>query len=151
MQFALALQFPYISHQSVLWNFPICFVGIVCLLQRDTLSALKKNKLIGLIGVLVFCPMLITTMQVLESTCLYERYRSDIYWLVGIFLFLSFGHFLKTLSGKCERICGFIISLLAFSTIFRSFILWIIPYDSNFTVVFPESLHKFEGVLRLGI
>lgn len=142
--------FPYISHQSVLFNFPICFVAAVCLLQKDTLSALKKNKLIGLTGVLFSCPILITALQVLESPILLERYRSDIYWLVGILLFLSFGHFLKTLSGRCKRICEFIISLLAFATIFQSFILWTVPFDGNFTAVFPDNLYRFANVLHLG-
>lgn len=146
----LSGKFPYISFQSILLNFPICLVAIVCLLQKDTLSVLKKNRLAGLTGVLIFCPFLITTFQVLESPWLLERYRSDIYWLVGIFVFLSFGHFLETLSGKHKKICGFIISLLAFATVFHSFILWSIPNDLNFTKYFPEYLYRFEKVLRLG-
>lgn len=142
--------FPYISLQSVLFNFPICFAAAVCLLQKDTLSALKRNKLIGFTGALLFCPILITILQVLQSPYLLERYRSDIYWLVGILLFLSFGHFLNTLKGKRKRICSFIISLLSLATIFHSFILWTIPHDFNFTFMFPETLPQFERVLRFG-
>lgn len=142
--------FPYVSLQSVLFNFPICFAAAVCLLQKDTLSALKRNQLVSFTGVLLFCPILITIFQVLESPYLIERYRSDLYWLMGIFLFLAFGHFLQTLQGRRREICSFIVSLLALATIFRSFILWTIPHDSNLTLEFPQCLHQIERVLRFG-
>lgn len=142
--------FPYLSFQSVLLNFPACLAAVLCLLQKNTLSALRKNRLIGLTGALLLLPALITVLQVLQTPFLMERYRSDIYWLMGIFMFLSFGHFLEGLDGKGKRICGFIVSLLAFATIFRSFLLWTVPYDANFTYVFPERLAAFEKVLRFG-
>lgn len=148
---SLGISFPYISHQSVFFNFPICFAAAVCLLQKDTLSVLRKNRLIGLTGVLLLCPVLITVFQVLGSPYLIERYRSDIYWLAGILLFLSFGHFLETISGRRTKMCGFIISLLALATVFRGFVLWTVPGDGNFTEVFPEYLNKFDKVLRFGL
>ena len=144
-------EFPYISHQSVLLNFPVCLIAACCLLQKDTLSALKKNGLMGLTGVLLFLPILIIALQIVSAPYLYERYRLDVYWLMGILVFLLFGHFLETLSGKRKIICGFIISLLAFVTIFRCFLLWTVPCDGNFTALFPEYLYKFEKVLRFGL
>lgn len=142
--------FPYTSFQSVLLNFPICLISLFCLLQKDTLSALRKNKLVGFVGVLLFCPVLITTSQILASPYLLERYRSDIYWLIGILMFLAFGLFLENLNEREKRFGGFIVALLAFATIFRSFILWTVPYDNNFTDIYPGYLATFEKVLRLG-
>lgn len=142
--------FPYISDQSVLFNFPVCLAAAFCLLRKNTLSKLRENGLIGLTGTLFFLPILITVLQILQAPFLDRRYRSDIYWLIGIFLFLSFGHFLEGLGGRHRRICGFVVSLLAFATVFRSFLLWTFPNDSNFTAVFPEYLTRFEKVLRFG-
>lgn len=143
--------FPYISFQSVFLNFPICFAAGFCLLQKRTLSILRKNELLSLTGTLCFCPILITVSQVLASPWLIERYRSDVYWLVGILLFLSFGHFLETLSERQKRIWGFAVSLLALVTIFRGFLLWTVPNDSNFTELFPLELEKIEWGLHLGL
>lgn len=146
----LGNSFPYLSFQSVLFNFPIWLVAILCLFPNSTLSTIRKNKLSGLMCVLFLLPALIIILQVTSSTHYTERYRSDIYWLVGIFLFLSFGHFLEALSARKKKICGFAVSLLAFVTIFRCFLLWTVPWDYNFTNHFPEYLDEFQKVLRLG-
>ena len=142
--------FPYISYQSILLNFPIVFIAIMCSIQKDTLLILKRDKLIILSIVLWISYLLITIFQVLNTPYLLERYRSDIYWIIGIFLFISFGSFLKTLNGRSKKIWEFLISILALVTIFQSFLLWLIPSDSSFTAVFPETLHTFEEILRLG-
>ena len=142
--------FPYVTHQSVLFNFPICFVALLCLVPRDTRSLVKKHHLTGLTVGLLLCPILITVFHVLEAPYLLERYRSDIYWLVGIFLFLAFGHFLETLGENGRRICGFGVSLLALITLFQGIILWMVPYDANYTGWFPEKLDEIARVLRLG-
>lgn len=116
--------FPYVQFQSLLFNFPIYFITILCLFLKPTFSALKKNKLIGLMGGLILCPILINIIQVLTATVYYERYRSDIYWLMGIFIFLSFGHFLEGVSEKSKRIYGLAISLLSIMTSIYSFLLY---------------------------
>ena len=146
----LSDSFPYIALQSVLFNAPIYLIAVFCLLQKDTLSALRDNKLLGLTGVLFFLPMLITVLQILQAPFLTERYRTDIYWLIGILVFLSFGHFLESLGDGSRRICGFVVSLLAFATIFHCFILWTVPNDANYTAMFPERLAMIEKILRLG-
>lgn len=148
----LSDSFPYITFQSVLLNFPICLIAVFCLMYKGTRSALKENKLVGLTCVLLFTPVLITVTQSIGAPGIGERYRSDLYWVMGIILFILFGHFLEGMSDRHKRIWGLIISLLAFTTIFRSILFWMVPNDWNFTyeLSYPEYLTVFEKVFRLG-
>ena len=147
---ALLETFPYISFQSVLLNFPICVIAGLCLLRRRSLALLRREGLAGFAGTLVLLPLLITAAQVLMSPFLLERYRSDIYWLMGIFVFLSFGLTLETLEEKRRRGAGFAVSCLALATIFWSFLLWTVPNDNNFTAEYPWYLAQFQSVLTFG-
>lgn len=147
----LKSKFPYISHQSVFFNFPVCVIGAFCLFQKDTLEDLKKEKLSGLIWGLILCPIIITIVQIAQAPVLIERYRSDFYWIIGILLFLIFGFFTETLGEKSRKAWNFIIPLLSFITIFGALMLWLVPADYNFTTMFPDYLKKIESIFRFGL
>lgn len=143
--------FPFLPHESILLNFPICIIAILFILQKDSLRKLIENRLSVLVCVLILSMIVITAVQITQSPTLLERYRSDLYWIAGIVVFISFGTFLETLQDRHVRIFGFIFSLLALNTAFRSFLLWCLPYDNSFTSYYPEYLDKFARVLSLGI
>lgn len=142
--------FPYISDWSVFLNCPVCAVACLCLLQKDTLSQVRKRKLTGFMAVLLLLPGLITVSQILMTPYLSGRYRVDIYWLMGLLAFISFGIFGETISEKFKRWYGFLLSILSLGTVLHCFLLWAVPCDSNFTSMYPHYLEKFEHVLWLG-
>lgn len=147
----LKYSFPFVSACSVFFNFPICLAALFFLLQKDSLLQCKKSGLAAFTAVLLFLPVLITVMQCLMSPFLLERYRSDIYWLMGLLTFLAFGLFGETVSGRTEKIMGFLCSLMAFATVFSAFLLWMIPDDGSYTELFPEALVILEKILFFGM
>lgn len=147
----LKYTFPFISAGSVFFNFPVCAAALFCLFQKDTLSLCKKSGLAAFTAVLFSLPVLITVMQCLMSPFLLERYRSDIYWLMGLLTFFAFGLFGETLSGSSRKIAGFLCSLMAFATAFSAFLLWMIPDDGSYTELFPEALSAVEKILFFGM
>lgn len=147
----LKYSFPFVSACSVFFNFPICLAAFFFLLQKDSLLQCKKSGLAAFTAVLLFLPVLITVIQCLMSPFLLERYRSDIYWLMGLLTFLAFGLFGETVSGHTEKIMGFLCSLMAFATVFSAFLLWMIPDDGNYTELFPEALGILEKILFFGM
>lgn len=147
----LKYSFPFLSACSVFFNFPSCAVAFFCLMQKDTLLSIKKSGLAAFFCTLLALPVLITVMQTMMSPYLLERYRSDIYWLMGVLSCLSFGFFLETLNSRAREIAGFFLSLLSFVTIFSSFLLWMIPDDGSYTELFPEVLSIVEKILFFGL
>lgn len=144
-------EFPHVTFSSVLVNFPVLVFALFCLAQRDTLAQLKRLRLRGFMAVLCLLPVLITASEVLMSPYLMERYRADIYWLMGLLAFLSFGAFCESAPEASRKRWCFAFSAAAFLTAFKSFLLWVKPFDFNFTECFPEYLDKIESILSLGL
>lgn len=139
--------FPYVSSSSVLINFPICALALLFLLRNETRMFVKEKGLCGFLIVLVCLPILITVAEVLMSPKLLERYRTDIYWLMGLLSYLSFGIFYQTTTGN-KKHYGFFLSIASYLTILKSFLLWA---GGAFTAAFPEYLDTFARALSFGI
>ncbi len=142
--------FPYVSFGSALANFPICAAGILLLLRKKALAFLHKNGLAPFTAVLLCLPFLIVAFQTVMMSFQQERYRMDIYWLLGLLAFLSFGILYQT-AEKGKRVLAFLLPAAAYATVFRSFLFWLIPYDRNFTEYYPEYLERFAKVLSFGL
>lgn len=143
--------FPYVCHSSVFMNFPVCFIAVLLLFRKETRMFLKEHGLRAFVILLGCVPVIITVSEILMSPWLMERYRLDIYWLVGLLSFLSFGILYQTTAAEKKKRYGFLMSVAACVTIFQSFLFWMVPWDHNFTQYFPEYLDKFEGVLTFGL
>lgn len=71
--------FPYLSFNGVLINFPILLFLLVGLTREETRKKLREIHLYNFAAVLCFTPVLITIITVMESPWLLERYRMDLY------------------------------------------------------------------------
>lgn len=142
-------EFPYFSFSSILMNFPICILAVIFLFRSETRAFLKEKGLRGFLIALVCVPVIITIAEVMMSPKLLERYRSDIYWLMGLLSYLSFGIVYQTTTGS-KRWYGFLLSIMAYLTIIKAFLLWMIPNDGNYTMYFPEYLDKIRRILYFG-
>lgn len=142
--------FPYVNFNSVIINFPILLAAYGCLLSGGTRWAIKSHKLSSFMVVLVLLPMVITAVEVMMSPFLQERYRLDIYWLMGLMAFGAFGFYYQSIGEKFRQNSGFLLSGLAYFTMFSCFLLWCVPNDGNFTLLFPQYLAKIAAIFRLG-
>lgn len=141
--------FPFFTASSALANFPLCAAVILLPLRKKARGALRQNSLAGFAGVLFLLPLLIVVVQSVMMPFQQERYRMDIYWLLGLLIFLSLG-FLYQTAPKWQKLLAFLLPAGAYLTAIRSFLLWLIPADANFTECFPEYLQRIAKVLTFG-
>lgn len=144
-------KFPYISHNGALINFPIFFFTIIALSRDNIRKELKNKGFWELSKALFILPIVITVFDVLWSPFIFERYRMDIYWLMGILCYIVIGFFYDSLSQTLKSNFSSLITIGALVTLFSCFLLWVVPYDSNLTSYKPEVLQSIEKIFKLGL
>ena len=119
-------------------------------MNEEVRKALKENKIWSFTIVLSAMPIIITVADLLWSPELNERYRMDIYWLMGLlcYVIIGFCYMNKTEGSKKKFSC--IMSYLAVMTLFACFLLYLVPNDSNITEYNPMVLEIVGRVLRMG-
>lgn len=144
-------EFPFISHNGVFINFPILVFSIFGMFSKKVRDTLKKNRLVGLTGVLFMLPVLITVIDTLWSPYILERYRMDIYWIMGLLCFIVIGFYgCEHINEQFRRNYSCLMTVCAFLTVCGCFLLFLVPYDGNVTEYFPMTLETVKKVLALG-
>lgn len=143
--------FPYISYNGALINFPILIFPFAVFAQEELRSRMKKVEVWGFFLLLAFMPIIITIMTALWVPLLEERYRQDIYWLMGLLTFLSIGFYIENAQEYVKEKYSFFWCMAGLLVIGTCFLLFLVPYDSNYTAFYPEMLDKVRKVLKLGI
>lgn len=146
----ISTNFPYIWFNGALVNFPFLLFTIIGLSREEIRKELKQIHFAHFIGGVLVLPLLITAVDVLWSPYLFERYRMDIYWLMGIACFIIIGLYSKNLTGLSQKRFSRSICVWSLITICTCFLLFFVPFDSNYAALFPEELKKIESVIRLG-
>lgn len=142
-------KFPYISYNGVFISFPILFFIVAGFAVKKVRGYLKQKKLWAVVVAFAALPVVITIMDILWTPFLMERYRMDFYWIMGLLCFMFIGSFQAAMAwGKNFSRC---VSMLGFLTICFCFILFLVPYDGNFTDYYPEKLLEIEKVFTLGL
>ncbi len=139
-------EFPYISFSGALINFPILFltVGIIIPSVR---SQIKEKKLTPVIVGLFLLPLIITFLDVMWSPYLLERYRLDIYFILGILCFIILGLWHNGVEPPKRSAFGCFIMLASICTVISAFALYCIPYDANAAERVPDMLTNIEQTL----
>lgn len=142
--------FPYIWFNGALVNFPILFFSMIGFSHKEVRKELTQVHFGYFVGGVIILPILITAIDVLWSPYLFERYRMDIYWLMGMSCFIVIGFYSKGLTGLSQKKFSQYVCVWAMITIFVCFLLFLVPFDSNYTAFFPAELKRIERVFRLG-
>ncbi len=142
--------FPYLSFNGILLNFPILCFAIFGMASEGVRQDIRKNRLLSTVLVLFCIPLIIAFADVLWAPTVLERYRMDIYWIVCILCFIMIGCYYKNLSERSEKLFSCLICIWALLTVCKCFLLFLIPYDYNFTFHFPEKLEKIRKIIMLG-
>lgn len=138
--------FPYISFGGVFFNFPILLLTF-WLFDSKSIAGLRNKRFFGTATVLFATPIIITFIDVLWSPYLLERYRSDIYFLMGILLFLATGFRYNTVDIKSQKRYSATIMLLCIITCIHCVTLFCVPNDANMTSYYPERLDSLDNVM----
>ncbi len=133
--------FPYFNTSSVFFNFPILFVIIILFLHiRETA---KNTKLLPFLLGLLSAVTVITVADVLWSPYLLERYRMDIYFLMGIACFLTLGMWYE--KSKNKAALSVLIYSLSLVTVVSAFLL----YVRTVGVYYPDKINEIAKFLGL--
>ncbi len=114
--------FPYLQTSSVFFNFPILFLG-VCMFAKPVYKKLCEYKLLPLMYGFCAAPAVICAFQILWTPYLLERYRMDMYFLVGIFCFIAVGVWYEL--SKKRRVLGTVLVALCAVTVVCSFLYYV--------------------------
>ena len=119
-------------------TFPLLPVSFLLLLSARNIRHIHKSKLL-LFGVfLLLSVVVIIIFDVLWAPIPEPRYRLDFSWLLGIAAFILAGS--KAQNVKRERLFHGILGIACILTLLTSAILFLYPYDLNFTYYFDINL-----------
>lgn len=122
---------------GALTNFPLLLLGAGVFLPR-VWKQLRSRNLLCFVLTLCALPVLITTADALWSPVLLERYRMDIYFLLGILCFIAVGAWECRSEGGRALLDAAIFTLSVFA-VFTCVHFFLIPNDANWTkLYFPE-------------
>ncbi len=144
----LSHDFPYIQFNGAFINFPILFF-VFFVFYKPIKEKLKDMDIKGFIYSILLVPIIVTMLDVIYSPWLLERYRMDIYFIMGILCFAAIGFLYQVVQNKRRYLM--IVSVMAIYTVFCCFMLFLIPDDWNYTYVFPEALDKVKSCLSFGL
>ena len=134
--------FPYLQASSVFFNFPILFFSAAMLLPTVRKSA-KKTKVMPFVFGLLVCVLAVTAVDVLWSPFLLERYRMDIYFLMGIGCFLALGMWYE--ESRAKKWLSALIYSLSIATVASAFLL----YVSRVGVYYPEKVSEIGNMIGI--
>lgn len=143
----LTKEFPFISYGGVLVNFPIFMLTVCGLTQEAVCRKIKAIRIIPFLIALGVIPVVITAVDIMWSPYIFERYRMDIYFQMGILCFIVISLWYMETCPTHQRAFSSIIAYLSVATMMKCFLLWTVPFDGNPTKYYPELLERIENVV----
>ncbi len=109
--------FPYYHMGGAFANFPLLLLGGLTF-KLSVQRSLKERKLRLFMAALLLLPLLITVLSILWTPYLLERYRLDIYFLLGILAFMAVGLALTTVADtRTQTKLSYGVTLLSIVTV----------------------------------
>lgn len=139
--------FPYFRRSGVFANFPVLL--FLCALVLPAVRQRLKER--GLLYAVCAIPVVTLVMAAFETywvTEIIERYRMDVYFLLGTGCFITALALLDAMKNR-TLLCA-VLGVLAVYTLVASFFLYLIPEDQN-TAMMCEAFYYWTGwALSLG-
>ena len=92
--------FPYVSFNGILLNFPLLCFGVFGMGSEGVRVRIREDHMRHSIRCFCCIPVIIAMTDVLWAPTVLERYRMDIYWIMGILCFIIIGYYHRNLSGQ---------------------------------------------------
>ena len=140
----LSESFPYVNSTSVFFNFPILFICFA-ILSHKIRKEMKDSKILSFVIGLLITSFIITAMDIVWSPYLLERYRMDIYFIMGIACFMIIGFWYNSCSEKGRRMFSTVMIAFALITTASSYLI----YVRTVGLYYPEELVKIGEALGL--
>ena len=141
--------FPFIDFNGALVNFPILCFSMFGIMSQRVRENMKKERVMPLVCMLFAIPLVITFTDILWAPTVLERYRMDVYWVMGILCYFVIGFYYNGVSVQWRRRFSSLMCVWAFVTAGMCFMLFLVPYDYNYTFHYIEKLEKIRQILML--
>ncbi len=79
-----------------------------------------------------------------------DLYHMDVYWIICLLCFLIAGLYYQNLAPRTARKFSCLLSIWAFLNTCKCVLLFLVPYDYNFTFYYVQALEKIRKILMLG-
>lgn len=140
----LSAQFPYISPGGVFFNFPVLLLGLAMFAPRP-FSALRRRRLAPLMAGIAVSVLVISAVDVMWTPFLLERYHMDIYFLLGLGLFLAVGSCYDGDAPRPSRALDSAVSVLSAAVIVSAFLFFV----ARTGVLYPEKVRAIGAFMGL--
>ena len=140
----ITVSFPYLSASGVFFNFPILLMGIG-LFKTSVLKSARQNKLLPLIIGLFISVLIISAIDIMWTPYLLERYRMDMYFLMGIGCFIAVGLWYETGNSRQRVRLSAVTVSLAVITVISAALLCI----RTMGAYYPEVITDIANALHL--
>lgn len=136
--------FPYLRAGSVFHNFPILLL-CVGMFKASVWNNLRQVKLLPLMIGLIVSVLIITAMDIMWTPYLLERYRMDIYFLMGIACFIVIGLWYHNSAVKQQAYLSSVTVVLSAITVISALLLCL----DTVGVYYPEKIRDMANALLL--
>lgn len=141
---SISAAFPYLNAGSVFSNFPVLLLG-AAMFNPAVFKRMGRKKLLPLMLGLILTVLIITAADILWTPYLLERYRMDIYFLLGIGCFLVIGLWYKTCTDAQRPYLSAAAVALAAITVVSAFLLCV----RTIGVYYPGKITEIANALYL--
>ena len=124
-------------------TFPVLCFTLIPWLNKKVWKTVKEEKLFLFLFFLYLAVAMIIFIDVLWSPVIIARYKMDIVWLMSIIDYLMIGIMYKNIKNKAAF--SYFIMIISMLTIIASFILFLYPYDNNFTIYYADQIEQEIG------
>ena len=135
--------FPFLDASGVFFNFPILLLCFgIC--KVEVLKKLRQTNFLSLMIGLFSIILMITAVDIIWSPFLLERYRMDIYFLMGIACYITTGFFYNTCTVRQRTYVSFVSVAFSIITVTFSFLLGMVTirqYYPATVVAIANALH----------
>ena len=136
--------FPYIRTISVFFNFPILFVWVgMC--KFAVLKNMRYAKVLPFVLGLLLAVAVITAMDILWTPYMLERYRMDIYFLLGIGCYLVIGFWYNAGVPRQRPVFVSAVAVLSVLTLVSAFLLYVQTVGNYY----PSQVTEIAEILHL--
>lgn len=132
--------FPFIKYSGIFYNFLILLVPYLMFILKRFREALKDKRIYGFYIVLLILPIIIMIVEAMYSPVPLERYRTDVYYLMFISLYISI-IIIKEI--MCSKWVDVVLNCALVLTFIKVILLFLIPNDFNFTSYYYDEIWAF--------
>lgn len=140
----IQLYFPYLTPGGVFFNFPILLLT-AGMFRFLVLKNMHYAKVLPFVLGIFVTVLAITAMDILWTPYLLERYRMDIYFLLGIACFMAVGFWYNTCTQKGRRWLSACLTVMSVITVITAFLLCV----NRIGVYYPDEANEIGRNLNL--